>query len=309
MQKKILITGANGQIGSALVKALCNRYGVDKILATDIRPSVHAEVAFEQLDILDRSRLSALVSEYNVGQIYHLAAILSARGEQNPLQSWEINMNGFFNVLETAKDAKLEKVFFPSSIGIQGPTTPRKQVPQSSVFEPTTVYGISKLSGELWCQYYHKNFGVDVRSLRYPGLISYESLPGGGTTDYAVDIFHHAVKGSDYCCFLRENTRLPMMYMPDAIRATIELMEAPAKQLSIRTSYNLSGVNFTPKEIYEKISKHFPDFRITYQPDFRQKIADSWSESIDDSKAQQDWGWQAEYDLTSLCKDMIEHLK
>jgi len=309
MQKTILVTGANGQIGSALVKALGQRYGVDKVLATDIRPSSQADIFFEQLDVLDHKRLLELVSKYEVGTIYHLAAILSAKGEQQPLKAWDINMNGLFNVLEIAKELELEKVFFPSSIGIQGPTTVRKNVPQHSVFEPTTVYGISKFASELWCQYYHQKFGVDVRSLRYPGLISYESLPGGGTTDYAVDIFYHAIKNENYLCFLHENTSLPMMYMPDAIRATIELMEAPVEKISIRTSYNLSGLSFTPKEIYEELLKYFPNFKITYQPDFRQAIADSWSESVDDSLAQQDWGWKAGYNLASLSKDMIEHLQ
>lgn len=309
MQKTILVTGAKGQIGTALVKALRKQYGLDKVLATDIRSSEKEEGIFEQLDILDDSRLAELVTTYKVGQIYHLAAILSAKGEEQPLRTWNINMTGFFNVLEVARKAKLEKVFFPSSIGVHGLSTPKENVPQQTSFEPTSVYGISKLSSELWCQYYYQKYNLDIRSLRYPGLISYESLPGGGTTDYAVDIFHKAIKGGSFQCFLKKNTRLPMMYMPDAIRATLALMEAPSDELSIRTSYNITGVNFTPQEIYKEILKHYPDFKISYKPDFRQAIADSWSDSIDDSIAQNDWGWKADYDLSAICKDMIEHLE
>ena len=309
MQKTILVTGAKGQIGTALVKALRKQYSFDKVIATDIRSTGNEEGLFEQLDILDISRLAELVTTYDVGQIYHLAAILSAKGEEQPLQTWNINMTGFFNVLEIARKSKMEKVFFPSSIGVHGKSTPRNNVPQNTTFEPNSVYGISKLSSELWCQYYQEKYDLDIRSIRYPGLISYESPPGGGTTDYAVDIFYKAIKGQNFECFLKENTRLPMMYMPDAIRATLELMEAPAEKLSIRTSYNISGVNFTPKEIYSAILKHYPNFKISYQPDFRQAIADSWSDSIDDSIAQNDWGWKAEYDLNALCEDMFRQLK
>lgn len=307
MPKRILVTGAGGQIGTVLVRALREKYGQTQVLATDIRP-LEGDVLFEQLNILDAERLAQLVDQYEVGQIYHLAAILSAKGEADPLRTWDINMKGFFNVMEVAKNQALDKVFFPSSIGIQGKRTPKENVPQHSVFEPHSVYGISKLSSEFWCQYYYEKFGVDVRSLRYPGLISYESLPGGGTTDYAVDIFHHAVKGDDYECFLRDDSCLSMMYMPDAIRATLELMEAPAEQLSVRTSYNIAGMSFTPKEIYEAISKHYPDFKITYQPDFRQAIADSWSDSVDDTVAQKDWGWKADYNLDTMVEDMLKHL-
>lgn len=308
MQKTILVTGAKGQIGTALVKALREQYGLDKVIATDIRSSTNEEGLFEQLDILDDRCLAELVDTYHVGQIYHLAAILSAKGEEQPLKTWNINMTGFFNVLEVARKAKLEKVFFPSSIGVHGQSTPRNNVPQNTTFEPNSVYGISKLSSELWCQYYHQKYGLDIRSLRYPGLISYESLPGGGTTDYAVDIFYKAMKGENFQCFLKENTRLPMMYMPDAIRATLELMEAPAGKLSIRTAYNIAAVNFTPQEIYSTILKHYPSFKIHYQPDFRQAIADSWSDSIDDSFAQNDWGWKAKYDLSAICEDMFKQL-
>ena len=308
MQRTILVTGAKGQIGTALVKALREQYGFDKVLATDIRSAGNEEGLFEQLDILDDSRLAELVSTYNVGQIYHLAAILSAKGEEQPLRTWDINMTGFFNVLEMARKKQLEKVFFPSSIGIHGLSTPKEAVPQQTSFEPNSVYGISKLSSELWCQYYHEKYGLDIRSLRYPGLISYESPPGGGTTDYAVDIFYKAIKRESFKCFLSENTRLPMMYMPDAIRATLELMDTPAEQLSVRTSYNIAGVNFTPKEIYTEILKHYPDFKITYQPDFRQAIADSWSDSIDDAIAKKDWGWEANYNLSTICEDMFSHL-
>jgi nucleoside-diphosphate-sugar epimerase len=290
----LLIIGANGQIGTVLSKTLRQHYGTDRVICTDLRPSEHPEGPFELLNVMDRDRLSELIKTYNVRQIYHLAAVLSAKGEQQPLQTWEINMSGLFNVLEAAKDLGVKKIFWPSSIGVFGPETPRENTPQHTIVEPTTVYGISKVAGEHWCQYYFKKYGLDSRSLRFPGIIGYQSAPGGGTTDYAVDIYHKAVKEEPYECFLREDTRLPMIYMEDAIRATIELMEAPADQISIRTSYNLSGMDFTPAEITTSILKHYPNFKVRYKPDFRQEIADSWSDSIDDSQARKDWGWKTQ---------------
>jgi nucleoside-diphosphate-sugar epimerase len=255
---------------------------------------------------MNKEMLHALVVDHKITQVYLLAAILSATGEKNPGLAWHINMQSLLNVLDIAKEEKLAKIYWPSSIAVFGPTSPRQNTPQHTIIEPTTIYGISKYAGERWCEYYHKNYGVDVRSLRYPGLISYKSAPGGGTTDYAVEIYHEALK---YECFLNEETYLPMMYMPDAIRATIELMEAPVDQIKIRSSYNLSAMSFSPKEISGAISKHIPDFRMTYKEDFRQQIANSWPQSIDDSAAQQDWGWKPTYDLDAMTTDMLENLK
>jgi len=248
------------------------------------------------------------VIRQNVTQVYLLAAILSATGEKNPGLAWNLNMQGLLNVLDIAREEKLHKVYWPSSIAVFGPTSPKKDCPQQTIIEPTTVYGISKYAGEFWCNYFHQRFGVDVRSLRYPGLISYKSAPGGGTTDYAVEIFHEALEENKYTCFLKEDTYLPMMYMPDAIRATIELMETPANRIDIRTSYNISGMSFSPAEIAAEIKKYKPDFTISYEPDYRQKIADSWPQSIDDSKARNDWGWKPEYDLAKMTRDMLENL-
>lgn len=305
----ILITGANGQLGSELSDALRKHYGHTQVIATDIRESNSPQAGiFEQLDVLDGERLLALVKKYKVTQIYHLAAILSAKGEERPQFTWQVNMEGLFNVLNIARDEQLRKVYYPSSIAVFGSKTPRINTPQDSIFNPSTVYGISKLAGEHWSAYYHKRYGLDVRSLRYPGLIGYVAPPGGGTTDYAVDIFHHAVKGKAYNCFLKADTALPMMYMPDAIRATIELMEAPAEQISLHEGYNLSGMSFTPAEITEAIQAHYPQFEVRYEPDFRQSIADSWSDSIDDSLARSDWGWQEEYDLEKMTADMLQQL-
>lgn len=307
-QTTILIVGANGQLGSVLTDALRSELGADRVIASDIRMSKPSEGPFELLDILDQEQLHRLVRKYQVTEIYQLAAILSAKGEENPKLAWDINMNGLFNVLEVAKACGL-KVFFPSSIAVFGSHTPRQHTPQETIMHPETIYGISKAAGENWCQYYHLKFGVDVRSLRYPGVIGYQSMPGGGTTDYAVDIYHSAVKGEDFSCFLESDTRLPMIYMPDAIRATLELMNAPAEEITVRTSYNLASMSFTPAEIYAAIQKHFPGFSIAYKPDFRQKIAASWSETIDDTNARKDWGWQPEYDLASMTDDMIYHLR
>lgn len=308
MKDKILITGANGQIGTVLTEALQDHYGKQQVLATDIRPHNHQDGPFEILDVLDRDRLEVLVREHRITQIYHLAAILSARGEQKPRTAWDVNLNSLFNILQAAKNHQL-RVFFPSSIAVFGSETPRLDTPQHTVLFPETVYGISKVAGEFWCRYFHHRFGVDVRSVRYPGIIGYQSLPGGGTTDYAVEIYHQAVKEERYECFLRADTRLPMMYMPDAIRATLELMTAPAGKIKVRTSYNLSGISFTPAEVAAEIRKHLPGFEVTYKPDFRQKIADSWSESVDDSEARRDWGWRPEFDLATMTMDMLEHLR
>ncbi len=305
----ILITGANGQIGSELSTALRKLYGAKQVIATDIREPKEQNTPFEFLDILNIERLFELVKKYQVTQIYHLAAILSATGEKKPKFAWQINMDGLFNVLEVAKELNVVKVFAPSSIAVFGDQTPREHTPQDTVLHPSSVYGISKAAGENWCQYYFKKYGIDIRSIRYPGIISYQSAPGGGTTDYAVDIFHSAVKGEHYTCFLKADTRLPMIYMPDAIRATLELMEAPKENITVRTSYNLASMSFTPKEIGEEIQKIIPDFTFSYQPDFRQEIADSWTESIDDRIARKDWNWRAHYDLPATTNDMIINLK
>jgi len=308
-KEKLLIIGANGQIGTVLTAALREQYGKNRVIATDIRPSATQDGPFEILNILDKDRLLEVVKKYKVNQIYHLAAILSAKGEENPARTWDINMKSLFNVLEVAKSSKIHKVFFPSSIAVFGEATPQTDTPQATVLDPTTVYGISKAAGEHWCQYYHLKYGIDVRSLRFPGVIGHQTLPGGGTTDYAVDIFHKAVKGENYECFLRKNTRLPMIYMDDTIRATIELMEVPAKKIKTRTSYNLAAMSFTPYEITKEIRKHFPKFKVTYKPDSRQAIADSWTETIDDSEARKDWGWKEQYNLADMTSEMIFHLK
>lgn len=307
-QSTVLIVGANGQLGSVLTEALRSELGQDRVIASDIRMPKQTKGPFEILDILDREQLHRLVRKYQVTDIYQLAAILSAKGEENPKLAWDINMNGLFNVLEVAREHRL-KVFFPSSIAVFGSHTPRQQTPQETIIHPETIYGISKAAGENWCQYYYMKYGVDVRSLRYPGVIGYQSMPGGGTTDYAVDIYHSAVKEEDFTCFLKPDTRLPMIYMPDAIRATLEVMSAPESAITVRTSYNLASMSFTPSEIYTAIRDHFPDFNIAYEPDFRQKIAESWSETIDDTNARRDWGWQPEYDLKSMTEDMIFHLR
>lgn len=308
-QTRILITGANGQIGSELTRALRQKYGTKNVLASDIYLPEKMIEPFGIIDILNRERLFEVIEKEKVTEIWHLAAILSAKGEENPLHTWDINMQGLFNVLEAARHFRLEKVFFPSSIAIFGDSTPKQNTPQHTIVEPETVYGMSKAVGEHWCQYYHKKYGLDVRSVRYPGIIGYGQKPGGGTTDYAVDIYHQAVQGENFECFLKEHTALPMLYMEDAIRGTLELMAAPADKIKVRTSYNLSGMSFTPAEIYVELKKHFSDFQITYKPDFRQEIADSWTNSIDDSAARRDWGWQPQYDLVSMTKDMILHLR
>ncbi len=308
---KILVTGACGQIGVELVAALRNKYGTQKVIATDIhdRGKTCLENPYYTLDVLNAEGLDWIVSKHNITQIYHLAAVLSASGEKQPLQSWELNMKGLLNVLETARKHELEKVFWPSSIAVFGPASTRAACPQSSLTDPATVYGISKVAGELWCKYYAERYGLDVRSIRYPGLISFTGQPGGGTTDYAVEIFHEALSVGAYTCFLNSDTCLPMLYMPDAIRGTLELMEAPKEQMNVKTAYNLAGISFTPKQLAEAIGKHITGFTISYAPDFRQQIADSWPMSIDDRHARKEWGWHPEYDLGAMVNDMIEHLQ
>jgi len=308
----ILIIGACGQIGTELTKKLRSVYGTDAVIASDVRkgdPDFVASGPFEVVNALDYNQVEHVIEKYNVEDVYLMAALLSATAEKNPAFAWDLNMNSLFHVLNLAKRGKIKKIFWPSSIAVFGPTTPKQNTPQYTVMEPSTVYGISKQSGERWCEYYHNIYGVDVRSIRYPGLISWSTLPGGGTTDYAVDIYHKALETGIYTCFLGEETRLPMMYMDDAIRATVEIMQAPAESIKIRSSYNLSAMDFTPAEIAQSIQKEIPDFTISYEPDFRQKIADSWPQSIDDSSARTDWGWQHEFNLESMTKDMLAHLE
>jgi nucleoside-diphosphate-sugar epimerase len=312
MQERILIIGSSGQIGTELVMKLRSMYGNNNVIASDIRPSskqVMQSGPFETLDIMDEQLLRDIVKKYKVTQVYLLAALLSATAEQNIELGWSLNMRSHSHVLDLAKDGLIKKIFWPSSIAVFGPTTPKENTPQYTVMEPNTVYGITKQAGERWNEYYFNKFGVDVRSIRYPGLIGWKAAPGGGTTDYAVNIFHQAIQHGKYESFLSENTGLPMMYMPDAIRATIELMEAPAEQIKIRSSYNLAGVSFTPAEIATEIKKHIPNFEMTYNPDFRQAIADSWPSSINDSHAQKDWGWSLEFDLDKMTQDMMENLE
>jgi nucleoside-diphosphate-sugar epimerase len=304
----ILIIGAGGQIGAVLTEALRTAYGADNVIATDLKPLTNQSGPSEVLDALDGAALEALVKKWRINQIYHLAAILSATGEKDPMWAWNINMTSLFNVLETARQHSLNKVYYPSSIAVFGREAAQLNTPQYEVLIPETVYGISKVAGENWANYYFRRYGLDVRSLRYPGIIGHQSMPGGGTTDYAVDIYHYAVQHKPYECFLRDDTALPMLYMDDAIRGTIELMDAPADRLSVRTSYNLSGMTFTPDEIAASIRKLVPDFKISYKPDFRQAIADSWPASIDDSAARHDWGWKPKFDLDAMTKDMLEHL-
>lgn len=311
-KEKILVIGSSGQIGGELVEGLRTIYGQESVIASDIKDldndALITAAPYETLNVLDKNRIFEIVQKYEITQIYLLAALLSATAEKNPMFAWDLNMNGLFNVLDLAKEGHIKKVYWPSSIAVFGPTTPRVNTPQYTIMEPNTVYGISKQTGERWCEYYFKKYNVDVRSLRYPGLIGYKSAPGGGTTDYAVHIYHEAIKHQQYECFLSENTSLPMMYMPDAIKATIDLMHAEAEKVKIRSAYNLSGMSFSPKEIALEICTHFPTFKISYNPDSRQQIADSWPQSIDDSAAQNDWGWKAQYDLKKMSNDMFKHL-
>ncbi len=310
-KERILVIGACGQIGVELTLALRKIYGNQQVIASDLREEnelLKGTGPYVSIDALNKEMLHVLIIRQNITQVYLLAAILSATGEKNPNLAWHLNMQSLLNLLDIAREEKLHKVYWPSSIAVFGPTSPKKNCPQYTIIEPTTVYGISKYAGEFWCNYYHQRFGVDVRSLRYPGLISYKSAPGGGTTDYAVEIYHEALEEKHYTSFLKEDTYLPMMYMPDAIRATIELMEAPAEKISVRTSYNLSAMSFSPKEIGAAIQKKIPEFRMDYAPDYRQAIADSWPQSIDDSITRRDWGWKPEYDLERMTADMLENL-
>ncbi len=309
--RKALVIGAGGQIGTELVLRLREKLGTENAIAADVKtdcPPSLKECVYVQMDVLDREAVRKYIIDEKITEVYLLAALLSATAEKNPDFAWKLNMEGLFTILDLAKEGHLQKIFWPSSIAVFGPTTPKDQTPQRTIMEPSTVYGISKQAGERWCEYYHKKFGVDVRSIRYPGLISYTSLPGGGTTDYAVDIFYQAKLGNTYSSFLNSETRLPMMFMDDAIRATLDLMEAPSENIGIRSSYNLNGCDFTPAEIATEIKKHIPDFEINYEPDYRQDIADTWPNSIDDSSAREDWGWKERYDLTDLVKVMLENV-
>ena len=311
MNPKILIIGACGQIGTELTQKLRTIYGSENVIASDIR-KLNIDVVnsgpFEVLNALDFNQIQHLVEKYEITDVYLMAALLSATAEKNPAFAWDLNMNSLFHVLNLAKAKKIKKIFWTSSIAVFGPTTPKEQTPQYTIMEPSTVYGISKQSGERWCEYYHNVFNVDVRSIRYPGLISWSSPPGGGTTDYAVDIFYKAIVEKKYECFLSSETKMPMMYMDDAINATIQIMKAPSENIKIRSSYNLAAMSFTPAIIATEIKKHIPEFVITYEPDFRQKIADSWPSSIDDQHARRDWNWKHKFDLESMTIDMLSHL-
>jgi len=312
MKPIILVLGASGQIGTELTQKLRLIYGNSNIIASDIREGNEEMMAsgpFEIIDATDKATILNIIKKYNVTQVYLLAAMLSATAEQYPQKAWNLNMNSLLAVLDLAKEKHIQQVYWPSSIAVFGPTTPKENTPQKTVMEPSTVYGISKVSGEFWCSYYYEKYGVDVRSLRYPGIISLKTKPGGGTTDYAVDIYFRALKEEKFECFLSENTRLPMMYMDDAVNATIQLMQANPEDIKIRNSYNLAAMDFTPKEVAKAIKKYIPNFKISYKLDFRQEIADSWPSSIDDSKARSDWGWQHQFDLESMTKDIFKNLK
>lgn len=311
--ERILIIGANGQIGSELVGALADQHGAHNVIASDIGAhNVYQAARYTQLDVLDKERMAQLVADEGITQVYQLAALLSATGEQAPLKAWSLNMDGLLNILEVARErgeaGKPLRVFWPSSIAAFGPNTPPVGTPQYTVMDPTTIYGISKLAGERLCEYYFTRYGVDVRSIRYPGIISYKSPPGGGTTDYAIAIFHAALRGERYRCFLDPDTTLPMIYMPDAIRATIELMDAPAERVAVRSAYNVAGMSFNPRELAAAIARALPDFKISYEPDSRQAIAATWPQSLDDSRASADWGWQARIGLGALVTDMLAHI-
>ncbi|HBH06400.1 MAG TPA: NAD-dependent epimerase [Flavobacteriales bacterium] len=305
---KILVIGALGQVGSELVGVLQEKYGLDQVIASDIRDEAPANWRYEKLDVLDKDGLRKLVIDEKIDWIFNLAAMLSATAEQNVDFAWKLNMEGHLNTLNLAKEGIIKRLFWPSSIAVFGPSTPKDQTPQRTIMDPNTVYGISKLAGERWNAYYHEKFGVDVRSIRYPGLIGWKSLPGGGTTDYAVDIFHQARKTGSYESFLDEHTALPMMMMEDAVRATIEIMEAPDNEVKVRESYNLSGTSFNPDELTKEIKKHLPDFSISYAPDNRDIIAQSWPHSIDDAEARKDWGWNHKYGISELVVEMLEHI-
>src|SRR5690349_4357403 len=309
-KQKILIIGAGGQLGSELTQGLWKLFGKGNVIATDIKgpEGILGDGDFEILDVLNRDKLSTLIQKNKFTQIYHLAAVLSATGEKNPNFAWHLNMDGLVNVLDASVEYKVSKVYWPSSIAAFGPTTPKIKTPQDTVMDPTTIYGISKQAGERWCEWFFRNKGLDVRSLRYPGLIGYKTKPGGGTTDYAVDIFFKALTDKKYECFLKPDTYLPMMYMDDAVKATLDLMQAPAEKIRIRSSYNVTAMSFSPAEIAAEIKTHIPDFTISYNPDFRQGIADSWPKSIDDSAARKDWGWKHQFGLKEMTKEILEKL-
>ncbi len=310
--ENILVIGSSGQIGSELVMELRKIYGDEHVYATDIKQptrEIRASGPFQILDVLDFNNLLHFLVRFKITQIYNLAAVLSGNAEKIPLQAWDINMKALMNTLEAARESDAKKIFWPSSIAVFGPTTPRHNTPQLTVMEPNTVYGISKLAGERWGEYYNKRYGVDFRSVRYPGLISYKTEPGGGTTDYAVEIFFEAIKKGRYECFLKEDTALPMMFMDDAIKNTIKLMQADPKRLSLRSAYNMAGISFAPKQVAAEIKKHIPEFTISYKPDFRQPIADSWPASIDDSIARADWGLETTYDIEKLTSTMLEKIR
>lgn len=308
----ILVVGAAGQIGTELVLALREKNGFDRVIASDLldKPTdTLANGPYEKIDVLDKQRLFDVIKKYNISEVYHLAALLSATAEQKPALGWDLNINGLSHVLDLARDGHIKRIFWPSSIAVFGPHTPKIKTPQRTIMEPTTVYGITKVAGESWCEYYNKRYGTDVRSIRYPGIIGYKSNPGGGTTDYAVHIFHAAIKSGKYDCFLSEEAALPMMYMPDAIKATLEIMDAPTENIKIRTSYNISGMSFTPDVLADAIRAHIPNFEISYHPDYRDGIAKSWPSSIDDSFAREQWGWKPDYDLEKLVNEMLSHLR
>jgi len=307
--KKILITGALGQIGTELSESAARILGRENVIISDVREPGQNAFLFEHLDVLNRKQWVEILEKHRPDTVFHLAALLSATGEKNPGKAWDLNVNSLLIVLELAREGKIKKIFWPSSIAVFGPTTPKHNVPQHTITEPTTVYGISKLAGERWCEWYFRNHGVDVRSIRYPGLIGWKSAPGGGTTDYAVHIFYEAIRHKHYTCFLKANTTLPMMCMKDAVRGTLELMLAPPEKITIRSSYNLSGISFSPEELYEKIREHIPDFQIEYAPDFRQQIADNWPASVSDEYAQMDWGWKPQYTLERLVSTMLSEVK
>ena len=309
--KKILVIGAGGQIGTELVLELRKRHGVNHVIAADVKEECTDALKdgpYVKMDVLDKEMVQSYIRTERPDDVYLLAALLSATAEKHPDFAWKLNMEGLFTILDLAKEGAIKKIFWPSSIAVFGPTTPRVETPQYTIMEPTTVYGISKLAGERWCEYYYSKFGVDVRSIRYPGLISYTSLPGGGTTDYAVDIFYHAKKNGEYTSFLNKDSALPMMYMEDAIRATIELMDAPKENVKIRSSYNLAGISFTPEQLALAIQENLPTFKMMYNTDFRQAIADSWPDSIDDAAAKEDWGWKEKYDLKAMVETMLENV-
>lgn len=309
MAGRILIIGACGQIGTELTLKLRDIHGNDEVIASDIREGANELMQsgpFEILNATDESHIKEIVDKYEIKEVYLMAAMLSATAEKAPMKAWDLNMDSLFHILNLAKEGKIDKIFWPSSIAVFGPTTPKDQTPQTTIMEPTTVYGISKQTGERWCEYYFNKFGVDVRSIRYPGIISYKTLPGGGTTDYAIEIFHEAIRNGEYTSFLDKEAALPMMYMEDAINATVKIMEAPAEKIKVRSSYNLAAISFTPEILAEEIKKHLANFSINYEPDFRQKIAESWPSSIDDSAARQDWGWAHEFDLERMTSTMLD---